>query len=222
MQYPGGKLIIFARAPEPGQVKTRLIPALGQQGAADFYRRMAQSIINSMLDAQLCDVAVECLPDSRHGFFMDLLNSRCVELNRQTGSDLGERMAGALRTALGQYQHAIIIGTDAPCLQPAYIQAAMEKLVSGVDVVIGPAEDGGYVLIGMSQLQPGLFTDIDWGTDQVLSQTLEKAEQLGLSVYQLPTLWDVDMPDDLHRVEQDPKLKSLLNELEYKHEPENT
>jgi len=222
MQYPGGKLIIFARAPEPGQVKTRLIPALGQQGAADFYRRMAQSIINSMLDAQLCDVAVECLPDSRHGFFMDLLNSRCVELNRQTGSDLGERMAGALRTALGQYQHAIIIGTDAPCLQPAYIQAAMEKLVSDVDVVIGPAEDGGYVLIGMSQLQPELFTNIDWGTDQVLQQTLEKAEQLGLSVYQLSPLWDVDMPDDLHRIEQDPKLKSLLNELEYKHEPENT
>jgi len=222
MQYPGGKLIIFARAPEPGQVKTRLVPALGRQGAADLYRRMAQSIINSMLDAQLCDVAIECLPDSRHGFFMDLLNTRCVELNRQTGNDLGERMAGALQTALHQYQHAIIIGTDAPCLQPAYIQVAMEKLVSGIDVVIGPAEDGGYVLIGMSQLQPELFTDIDWGTDQVLRQTLDKTEQLGLSVHLLPALWDVDVPDDLHRIEQDPKLKSLLNELEYKREPENT
>lgn len=210
MKYPESKLIIFARAPIPGQVKTRLIPALGESGATKFYERMARDVIDRMLDSELCDISIDCMPDSRHEFFVNILSQRCVELNKQIGNNLGERMAHAMQEALKQYRNAIIIGTDAPCLTPAYIENAIDALKSGADVVLGPAEDGGYVLIAMSHLHEQLFNNIDWSTARVLQQTLETARQLNLSVHQLPVLWDVDTADDLDRVRRDAELACLL------------
>ena len=211
MKYPDAKLIIFARAPIPGEVKTRLIPALGKNGATQFYQRMAQHVIGSLLDSQLCDVSIDCMPDSSHAFFLNILEQRCVELNKQTGSNLGERMAHAIGHALNSYRYAILIGTDAPCLSPEHIEHAIDALKSGSDVVIGPAEDGGFVLIGMRRLHRELFSDIDWGTAGVLKQTLDKARQSKLSVFQMPVLWDVDTPDDLDKVRLDGQLNYLLD-----------
>jgi hypothetical protein len=210
MKHPDAKLIIFARAPVPGQVKTRLVPALGETGAAAFYARMARYVIARMLDSQLCDMSIDCMPDSNHVFFLGLLEQRCVELNRQTGSDLGARMAHALENALQHHDYAVLIGSDAPGLDPAYVENAIEALKSGVKLVMGPAQDGGYVLIGMNVFHGELFKAIDWGTSQVLQQTLDKARQLNLSVHQLPALWDVDTPADLEKVRGDARLAFLL------------
>ena len=212
MKYPDAKLMIFARAPLAGQVKTRLIPALGESNASRFYRRMAQYVIDRMLDSQLCDISIDCMPDSHHEFFLNILNQRCVELNKQTGNNLGERMAHAIQNALKQYRYAMVIGTDAPCLTPEYVETAIEALSSGADIVIGPAQDGGYVLIGMTRFHAELFNNIDWGTGQVLQQTLDKARHANLSVHQLPILWDVDTPDDLEKIRQDAQLVFLLED----------
>lgn len=213
MKHPDAKLIIFARAPIPGDVKTRLIPALGENGAAQFYARMAQYVIDRMLDSHLCDLSIDCMPDSSHPFFLDILDRRCVELNKQTGDDLGERMGHALRNALDRYGYAILIGTDAPCLTPDSVEQAIEALKAGADLVTSPARDGGYVLIGMKRFHGEVLEDIDWSTPRVLQQTLEKARRLNLSVHQLPVSWDVDTPEDLDTIRRDDRLAFLLESM---------
>lgn len=220
MLYPETKLIVFARTPETGRVKTRLIPVLGETGATEFYRRMLQHTINSLAKARLCNMRIDCLPDTQHGVFTDLQQRHKLELYRQMGESLGERMANSLRSALSQYQQAIIIGTDVPSLTPAYIRQAIEALSGDVDVVLGPAQDGGYVLIGMKHYDKALFKGVDWGTEQVLQQTLDRAQNQNLQVHLLPALWDVDEPTDLDKIRQDPQLKHLLDKLEIRHEPE--
>ena len=218
MKHPDVKLIIFSKAPDAGKVKTRLIPALGTLGATQLHQRMSQHIIDRMQQTQLCDLELQCHPDSKHPFFVNLLNHYCIELNKQHGDDLGQRMSSAINAALVNYKYAIIIGTDAPAIDEAYIAGAIDHLKSGIDLVLGPAEDGGYVLIGLSKPAPGLFAGVDWGTQNVLKQSIEKARQAKLSIKQLDTRWDIDIADDLQQLSQNSGLAHLLNDLEIKHE----
>ena len=108
MQYPDSKLIIFCKAPIPGQTKTRLIPALGKDGAAELHRRMSQHVIDMALKANLAEVELQCYPDSNHEFFMQLLAEQCIELNKQQGDDLGARMSQAFEQVLSNHRNAII------------------------------------------------------------------------------------------------------------------
>ena len=211
MLYPDTKIIIFAKAPEAGKTKTRLIPALGAEGAAELHKRMSQHIIDKMLASNLAPVELQCYPNSQHEFFLRLLDKHCIELHRQQGDDLGERMSNAMMKALTNYKHAIIIGTDAPALSETYLKSAIEQLKSGVDVVIGPAEDGGYVLIGLSRHNPDIFENIDWGTEQVLDQTLDRINKSKLGLHTLDVLWDVDTPNDLWKLRNHNQLSFLLN-----------
>jgi len=184
---------VFAKAPTPFQVKTRLIPKLGAQGAADFQAELIELCLKKF--TPLFSVQLWCAPTEQSVFFQQCQANFGVSLHKQQGIDLGVRMANALAYSSSP---TILIGTDCPNLQHTDIKVAFLKLQNN-DVVISPAEDGGYVLIGMKKVIPELFTDIAWGTSQVFESTLRKIYLLKLSYYELPMQWDIDRPEDLAR-----------------------
>lgn len=194
--YPDARLLIFAKAPVPGEVKTRLVPALGAPAAAELHARLARRAIETAVSAGVAPVELWCSPDDAHPFFRAFALPRRV----QGGRDLGERMAQALDATLAESRFAILIGTDCPVLTGEYLREAAERLAQGEDAVLGPAEDGGYVLIGLRRRDPRLFEDIAWGTPQVLDATRARLAERGFRWHELRCLWDVDRAEDLKRM----------------------
>jgi uncharacterized protein len=194
------RVVVFARAPTPGEAKTRLIPALGRAGAAALHRRLVRHSLRAAADARIGPVELWCTPDTTDPFFRECERSFGVSLHAQGGGDLGARMQRALESALARSRHAILAGSDVPALSAQYFRDADQALVQGDDVVIGPAEDGGYVLIGLSRCDPELFRGIPWGGSQALAETRRRIAALGWRVIELPALWDVDRPEDLERL----------------------
>lgn len=185
-----------------GKVKTRLIPALGAKGAAELHRRLTRQALSTALRSSLGSVTLFCLPDTRHPFFRRLRKELDISLRSQRGADLGERMHHALRFALTRCDSALIIGSDCPGINEAYLRQAAASLISGDDpVVLGPARDGGYVLIGASQLDPHIFHAVPWGTGQVLEVTRARLRGLGWRWRELAPMEDIDRPEDLARLE---------------------
>ncbi len=197
MLFPDAKLIIFSKAPDAGQVKTRLIPALGRDGAAKLHRDMLEHKLRMVRDNEISPTDLYCFPDPQHPYFQHIAAGFGLNLYTQTGTDLGQRMANALQTALNTHSMVVIIGSDSPPLDLEYLKSAFQSLGQGHDAVIGPALDGGYVLLGLRRFNSKLFTSIDWGTNRVLTQTRERLQQLGFSWIELDPLWDVDRPEDL-------------------------
>jgi len=185
-------LIVFARAPRAGEVKTRLIPRLGAQGAARLQRRLIARTVRMAQDVG----RVELHTTRPHAW----LNTLRVPLRLQRGRDLGARMYEALRRALRRQRAAVLIGADAPALQPVDLRRAIRFLQGGADVVLSPAEDGGYALIGARRLESRIFESVRWGESEVLAQTLRNLERCGLRYRLLRTVWDIDRPDDLDRL----------------------
>lgn len=194
-------LLIFARAPEPGQVKTRLIPALGEEGACRLYQQLTQQVLNAVVDGEHYMSYLVCQPDNTHAFFKELRDRYNLLLSVQRGFDLGERMLNAITESLKTHTKALVIGTDCPRYSRAYIDRAVTSL-GEADVVLGPASDGGYVLIGMKQPIPELFQSIPWGSDRVFERTVRNLEKLGLSYKLLPVLHDIDIPSDLRHLQE--------------------
>jgi rSAM/selenodomain-associated transferase 1 len=194
------RVLVFARAPEPGKVKTRLIPVLGEKGAAGLQRSFVLRALGVATQAGLGPVELWCAPDAAHPFFAECGLRYGVSTHAQGAGDLGERMERALRAALERSQRAILIGSDIPAIDAHYLRAADGVLVAGKDMVIGPAEDGGYVLIGLTRCFAELFRGIPWGTATVLEETRRRAAALSLRIGELPVLWDVDRPEDLQRL----------------------
>ena len=212
MQHPDAKIIVFAKTPVAGQVKTRLIPALGNDGAKQLHCQMMEHTLDTVTENKIAPVELHCSPDITDDYIQSLSKRYNMTLRNQQGNDLGERMSHALNKALDNSSYVILIGTDCPSLSAAYIQQAIEILQSGTDVVIGPAEDGGYVLIGVKSSHPEIFTHIDWGTHQVLQQTRDQIQTQGISFKELDALWDVDTPDDLEYLKSQKQWASLLSE----------
>jgi len=196
MKYPHARLLIFSKAPEPGHVKTRLIPTLGATGAAQLYTGLLDRCLEMSIRAQLCPVALCCSPSTSHAHFRQLHDRYRVELVQQADGDLGRRMSHALQAALQHGSPVLLIGADCPSLSPHDLETALERLESGIDVVLGPAHDGGYYLIGMNIHHPALFEDIPWGTHTVLEHTRRRAQQQGLRCQLLPQYSDLDTPAD--------------------------
>ncbi|MGH7207274.1 MAG: TIGR04282 family arsenosugar biosynthesis glycosyltransferase [Nitrospiraceae bacterium] len=199
---PHAALIIFAKAPIPGQVKTRLCPPLTLDEAASLHGSFVLDALERSQEAGrhgavTVDRFLACAPPADHVFFKIMEERQRVRLLHQTGDDLGARMDHAFKEvfALG-YQCAILVGTDMPSL-PASCYGQAVKLLSDHDLVLGPSLDGGYYLIGLKRPTPDLFIGIPWSTDQVFSLTRTKAEVLGLKSALLPTCRDVDTIDDL-------------------------
>ncbi|HEV3010540.1 MAG TPA: TIGR04282 family arsenosugar biosynthesis glycosyltransferase [Burkholderiales bacterium] len=182
-------IIVFARAPVPGAVKTRLVPRLGEWRAAQLHARLTRQAVRIALAAR-CG-PVELHGTARHSFFSSLK----VPFRLQRGRDLGERMYHALSQAT---RPAILIGADCPMLTPADLRRAERWLRGGCDAVLAPAEDGGYALIAMRRPRPELFRDIDWGGPRVYAETVKKLT--GYRWRALRRVWDVDRPEDLERL----------------------
>ena len=191
------KLIVFAKAPVPGTVKTRLQPTISSQDAAKLQTFFIQQTLTSLADLETTDVELRCFPDENHPVFQQCAQRYDVVLKQQQGDDLGERMANALQEALADYQQVVIIGTDCPEMISDHIKTAFLQLRQGMDTVIGPAQDGGYVLLGLRRFSSELFVNINWGSDKVLFETREKLRILDWKWYELQSLQDIDTPDDL-------------------------
>jgi len=182
-------IIVFARAPVAGKAKTRLAPRLGEAGAARLQMRLTRAAVRTALAAR-CG-AVEVHGTARHRLFSSL----GVRFRLQRGRDLGERMRHAFAHAR---RPAILIGSDCPALRVADLRCAERWLRAGYDAVLAPAEDGGYALIGLRRMVPGLFEGIAWGGMNVFRDTA--ARLTGRRWRALRTVWDVDRPQDLERL----------------------
>jgi len=200
-------ILVFAKAPVPGLAKTRLIPALGPEGAARFQaaltRRSLTTACMAFPSAAIQNmVLLYCTPNSHDPWFRGLATEFSISLRDQHGADLGARMDHALSDALDTYKQAILIGTDCPVLTPDLLRTVDLALTDGADTVIVPAEDGGYVLVALKRPFAELFTDIEWGTDQVLSASLKRIDTDGRPVRIMEPLWDIDEPGDLQRLKE--------------------
>jgi len=191
-------ILIFAKAPVPGKVKTRLAAAIGAERAAALHARLARRTLQTALAANIGSVVLCCAPDCSHSFFQNLADEFGVNLEVQRGADLGERMYAAMDLAMQNARASLLIGTDCPFIDEGYLRAAATVLAVGeVPVVIGPANDGGYVLIGASKLSSRLFENLPWGKDRVLALTRQRLQTLGWEWRELPPLADIDRPQDL-------------------------
>ena len=185
-----------------GAGQTRLVPELGTDGALALYERLAAATITMAVTSGLAPVQLWIAGDPEHRFF-DSQGGGTWPADRfpQRGDDLGQRMFHALQSALAApgVDRAVLLGTDIPALDKDYLHAALSAL-DDVDAVLGPAEDGGYVLIGMKRSEQRLFDDIAWSTPGVLEATRLRLAALGWRHAELPVLWDVDVPADLARL----------------------
>ena len=195
------RMLVFARAPIPGQAKTRLIPALGADGAAQLQGLLIRHTLATVNAAAPAITELWCSPDTGHALFAAAAQQPRLRCLPQGEGDLGQRMAMAFRDAFRENSTAVIgIGTDCPALTAAHLHRAAEALTGSHDAVFIPAEDGGYVLIGLKHWIPSVFTGIDWGTGQVMAQTRLRLQSAGASWLELGQLWDVDRPEDLSRL----------------------
>lgn len=194
------RVLVFVRAPVPGEVKTRLAAAIGAERAAALYRRMALRCIDQACAAAPDAVELWCAPDASHEFFRELGRDRGFALHAQPQGDIGERMSLALRSALDRAESALLMGSDVPSITTGMLIDAAGALRSGHDAVLCPAADGGYGLIGLRRHDARVFTGVDWSTPAVTRQTLERFDSLGWRVRQLDACWDVDEPSDLPRL----------------------
>ncbi|ALO46664.1 TIGR04282 family arsenosugar biosynthesis glycosyltransferase [Pseudohongiella spirulinae] len=196
------RLLIFAKTPLRGQVKTRLNQELGIDGALAVHTSLIEFAWQEFGRQQRLRTEMWVSHPGAENYFKDLCGADNV--HQQVGHDLGARMQHAAETALKTSDSVVIVGADCPSVDTAYVQQALSALAApDVDVVLGPAEDGGYVLVALKEPVPGcLFQDIDWGSDRVLAQTRLALRKNGVRWRELSPRWDVDRPADVQRYRQ--------------------
>jgi rSAM/selenodomain-associated transferase 1 len=207
-------LLIFSREPRPSRVKTRLIPYVGADEAARLYETMLLETISLCRSLPSFATRILTTPDSRKSWFKSRVPD--VEVRPQEGDSLGPRLTSAFAGAFDEgHERVVAIGTDCPGLGPSHLLETLERLPQ-VDVLLGPALDGGYYLVGASRFEPRLFEGIDWSTPVVLEQTLARSRELALRFDMMPPLRDIDTLDDLLKAECSasfPKTGKLIREL---------
>jgi len=197
-QYPNAVIQIFCKAPETGKVKTRLMPELTANQAVEVHQKLTHQTLKWVTESKLCPVQLCCTPPLTHPFFIDICNTYQVTSALQSSGDLGARMNNAIISSLKQFNHAVIIGCDCVSLNQKELADTLEALTK-YDMVLAPAEDGGYCMIGMNKPQAEIFTDISWGTSHVLDETRKKIRSSSLTCLELETQWDVDDYSDYLR-----------------------
>lgn len=201
MMDDNGRLLVFAKAPRAGKVKTRLQPTLSAQQCAQLQKQLIEHCLHIATAADV--YPVELWSDDINDPFIKSMATRfTIKTKQQVGDTLGARMQHAMQTALQSSSSVMIIGSDCPALNTEYLQrAATSSNNNPGSVVIGPANDGGYVLLASNKALDALFQNINWGSDTVLQQTCNNLEQQGINCIKLPTLWDLDRCDDLKHLE---------------------
>jgi len=192
-------VIVFAKAPQPGSVKTRLIPLLGAVGATALHVRLVKHALVTATNASR-PLALHCAPDANDPFFRFCAGHYGVTVKPQVEGDLGARMLAAFTQALPEHPCVLLVGSDCPALTARHLLQAEGALREGSDAVFVPCEDGGYALIGLKRVDAKLFDDIAWGSDSVMADTRARLQQLGWTWRELETLWDVDRPEDYARL----------------------
>jgi hypothetical protein len=190
------RIVIFAKAPVAGLAKTRLIPALGAQGAARLAAALLRHAVAQALASAAGPVELCVAPAPRDPVWSGLMPQAQLSWSDQGDGDLGERMARAAQRALAAGSPVLLMGTDCPELTAGRIREAAASLLAA-DATLVPAFDGGYVLLGLNRFDASLFAGIAWSTATVAQATRARVEQLGWSLQTLPTLHDIDEPADL-------------------------
>jgi rSAM/selenodomain-associated transferase 1 len=199
-------IAIFSRAPVPGAAKTRLIPLLGEEGAASVQSQMAWRTLETASAVPGASVSLWCAGDIDHPFLRACASHFNVPRLPQQEGDLGLRMEHCLQAVLATHRKALLIGTDCPAFDVGALQTASLAL-DAARMVFTPAEDGGYVLVGARRggLQPSCFNDVAWSTAQVMAQTRQRLREAGWHSgqdwHEMPALWDVDTPVDYLRAQ---------------------
>jgi rSAM/selenodomain-associated transferase 1 len=204
------RIAVFAKAPVAGEVKTRLAALLGPDGAAGLHAGLVRQALSTAVRSGLGPVELWCAPDESHPFFERCARDFGVVLRRQQGRHLGERMRRAFDASLGEGIPLLVIGADCPALECAHLKDAAQALRTH-EAVIAPAEDGGYVLLGLAKPAPRLFDDIAWGASAVMGQTRERIAQCGIRCRELATLWDIDRPEDYARLRREGLLREVFS-----------
>ena len=189
--------MIFARAPIPGKCKTRLISALGKEGAADLHAALVERTLDRLQRVSSVKTTLWCSPSTENLFLQSCARRYATALQAQSGHDLGSRMQHAFDTTLRSAPWAIILGTDCPELESNDVQQAVDAMHDGADAVAGPAFDGGYYLLGLRRTSATLFEEMPWGSGSVWEITQHRLKQLGWNT--TTTTWhhDLDRPEDL-------------------------
>ena len=198
-KYPDTAIIVFCKAPIAGQVKTRLMPSLSAEQAVEAHKTLTHHVLSSLSKYQLCHIQFWCSPDTRHSFFSQCAQRYDVSLHQQQGQDLGERMHHAISCALASSSKVLLIGTDCPSLTIEDFEVAINGLNKENDILFSPAEDGGYVMVGMIKPQPLVFLNMTWGHENVFNNSQSRATQAGLNLIQTRQHWDVDTFSDWQR-----------------------
>ncbi|MES1936816.1 TIGR04282 family arsenosugar biosynthesis glycosyltransferase [Salinisphaera hydrothermalis] len=202
-------IAVFAKPLVSGRVKTRLIPAVGADGAAAIQRILLQRTLAAACDVAGAQVSLWVAGDPGHPTLATYRQTFPITLRAQQGDDLGARMCAAMANLWGAGRRVLLIGSDCPLLGAAELRAAAQVLnAPDTDVVFTPVADGGYVLVGLgpaaarhlpSRILDALFVDIAWSTERVMAQTRARLDAAGLSWQEQPMLWDIDRPEDLIR-----------------------
>jgi rSAM/selenodomain-associated transferase 1 len=192
----GPALVVFARNPVQGRVKTRLAAAIGSAEAWRVYLRLLNRTLSTAAGLAGIEISVWLDQGPPNEHCQKMLQRYGLPWHPQSGNDLGERMRDAINRSLKDHSQIVLIGSDCPELDATYLARAFDAL-DRVDVVLGPANDGGYVLIGARRPIDSLFDDVPWGSDQVLARTLSRLGSANLSHHLLPALRDIDKPADL-------------------------
>lgn len=194
-------IIIFAKAPQAGLAKTRLIPALGPQGAARLAEKMLFHAVQQAMGTGFEHIELCVTPDTQHRAFQTLAQQyhERLHFSHQSQGDLGQRMFTALTRTLRQHAHTLLMGTDAPALTAERLRKAAQVLTTN-DACFVPATDGGYTLAGFKTPHERLFTDMPWSTPNVMAMTRERLHTLGCAWHELPPINDIDEACDLVHV----------------------
>lgn len=194
---PTPRLCVFVKAPRLGRVKSRLAEEIGNRAALEAYTTLVERELEALSDIELpVELWVEGAPGNP--FVRDWSKHYALRIRQQPPGDLGHKMLAAIKCCCDAGHPGIVIGSDLPEVGSTYVTTAA-ALLANHDAVLGPTEDGGYALIGLHAPLAPIFTNIDWSTNQVYTQTRHKIDQLGLSAAELPTTWDVDTPADWRR-----------------------
>ncbi len=204
MSYPTTHcVVLFTKPAQPGKVKTRLIGELDSTQAAELHSAFLGDVCDCVREAGAWLRVAWAADDPRLALPIDLTPG-AAEHVRQRGADLGQRLYSALATAAVEFETMLALGSDHPELDPKILEQARQRLAEGCEVVLGPSFDGGYYLIGLraEKVRPELFSDIPWSTAEVLEQTLQRCQRLGLRTELLPIGHDIDVAADLLRLQE--------------------
>ncbi len=209
---PGKAVLCFCKYPEPGKTKSRLASSLGEELAAMISKVLLEHTVQ-VICASRFKRALYCYPDIQHDFFKYCCSRYHISLYNQEGHDLGTRMYNSIHFHLSDNRYVVLVGSDCPELEPAYIDKAFCMLEEGNDIVLGPTHDGGYALIGAKNINRSIFDNIAWGTCEVLHQTQRNIRSLHWKSSCLPQVCDIDTLSDYRYFLEHERYKHLFSSI---------